>query len=182
MSLQDVARKYAVAVSPHLLSLVDPTDPDDPIARQFLPSLAELTTLPEELADPIGDAAHSPVPGLVHRHPDRVLFKVVAVCPVYCRFCFRREMIGPGKENALSHADFETALAYIAGHPEIWEVILTGGDPFILSPRRIAEITERVAAIAHVKLVRWHTRVPVTVPERVTGELVAALHAPGATT
>ena len=181
MSLQDVARRYAVSVSPHLLSLVDPSNPNDPIARQFLPSLEELTTLPEDLADPIGDAAHSPVAGIVHRHPDRVLFKVVAACPVYCRFCFRREMIGPGKDNALSKEDFETALAYIAGHPEIWEVILTGGDPFILSPRRIAEITSRLAAIAHVKVIRWHTRVPVTDPGRISDELVAALHAPGAT-
>jgi len=181
MSLEDVARRYAVAVSPHLLSLVDPADPHDPIARQFLPSLAELNVLPEERADPIGDAAHSPVPGIVHRHPDRVLFKVVAACPVYCRFCFRREMIGPGKENALSKEDFEAALSYIAAHSEIWEVILTGGDPFILSPRRIAEITSRLAAIAHVKVIRWHTRVPVTDPERVSDDLVAALHAPGAT-
>src|SRR6185295_4864950 len=96
-------------------------------------------------------------------------------------FCFRREMIGPGKENALSKEDFETALAYIAGHSGIWEVILTGGDPFILSPRRIAEITGRLAAIPHVKVVRWHTRVPVTDPNRVNDQLVAALQAPGAT-
>jgi lysine 2,3-aminomutase len=181
MSLEDVARKYAVAVSPHLLSLIDACDPHDPIARQFLPSLEELTILPEERADPIGDAVHSPVPGIVHRHPDRALFKVVAACPVYCRFCFRREMIGPGKENALSKEDFEAALSYIAAHAEIWEVILTGGDPFILSPRRVAEITTRLAAIPHVKVIRWHTRVPVTDPERVTDDLVAALHAPGAT-
>ncbi len=181
MTIQEVARRYAVAVSPHLLSLVDAADPHDPIARQFLPSLEELNTLPEELADPIGDAAHSPVAGVVHRHPDRVLFKVVSACPVYCRFCFRREMIGPGKENALSRDDFEAALAYIARHPEIWEVILTGGDPFILSPRRIAEITGRLAAIDHVKVIRWHTRVPVTDPERVSDALVAALRAPGAT-
>ena len=179
--LEHVARKYAVAVSPHLLSLVDPCDPKDPIARQFLPAPEELKTLPEELADPIGDAAHSPVTGIVHRHPDRVLFKIVAACPVYCRFCFRREMIGPGMENALSRDDFEAALAYIAGHPEIWEVIPTGGDPFVLSPRRIAELTGRLARIAHVKVVRWHTRVPVTDPERVSDALVAALHAPGAT-
>jgi lysine 2,3-aminomutase len=187
MSLDDVARKYAVAVSPTLLALVDPADPHDPIARQFLPSLEELNTLPEELADPIGDDAHSPVAGIVHRHPDRVLFKVVAACPVYCRFCFRRETIGPsavktGKDNALSKDDFEAALTYIAAHDEIWEVILTGGDPFILSPRRVAEITQRLAAIAHVKIIRWHTRVPVVDPERVTDDLVAALHAPGATT
>src|SRR3954468_16433922 len=182
MSLEDVARRYAVAVSPHLLSLVDPANPTDPIARQFLPSLEELNILPEERADPIGDGDHSSVPGIVHRHPDRVLFKVVAACPVYCRFCFRREMIGPGKDNALSRADFEAALAYIAAHGEIWEVILTGGDPFILSPRRVAEITQRLAAIPHVKIIRWHSRVPVTDPERVTDALVAALHAPGATT
>ena len=182
MSLEDVARRYAVAVSPTLLALVDACDPNDPIARQFLPSLEELNTLPEELADPIGDHAHSPVAGIVHRHPDRVLFKVVAACPVYCRFCFRREMIGPGHDNALSPADFETALSYVAGHPEIWEVILTGGDPFILSPRRIAEITNRLSEIPHVKVVRWHTRVPVTDPGRITDDLVAALQAPGATT
>jgi lysine 2,3-aminomutase len=182
MSLEDVARRYAVAVSPTLLALVDVCDPDDPIARQFLPSLEELNTLPQELADPIGDAAHSPVAGIVHRHPDRVLFKVVSACPVYCRFCFRRETVGPGKDNALSKEDFEAALAYIAAHPEIWEVILTGGDPFILSPRRIAEITSRLSALPHVKVIRWHSRVPVVDPDRVSDALVAALHAPGATT
>src|SRR6202012_3978464 len=110
------------------------------------------TTPPHERADPIGDAAHSPVKGIVHRHRDRVLFKAVASCPVYCRFCFRRETIGPGKPNALSPQDFEAAFAYIANHPEIWEVILTGGDPFILSPRRAAEITRRLAATPHVKV------------------------------
>ena len=141
MSLEEVARRYAVSVSPVLLDLIDPTDPKDPIARQFLPSLEELNILPEERADPIGDAAHSPVAGIVHRHPDRVLFKVVSACPVYCRFCFRREMIGPGHENALSRDDFESALTYIAGPAQIREVILTGGDPFILSPRRVDEIT-----------------------------------------
>jgi lysine 2,3-aminomutase len=182
MTLQDVARRYAVAVSPHLLSMVDPADPNDPIARQFLPSLDELNTLPDEMSDPIGDAAHTPVAGIVHRHAGRVLFKVVASCPVYCRFCFRREMIGPGNDNALSKDAFDAALAYIAGHSEIWEVILTGGDPFILSPRRIAEVTARLAAIEHVKVIRWHTRVPMVDPARVTDEMVAALHAPGATT
>ncbi|HEU0094822.1 MAG TPA: lysine-2,3-aminomutase-like protein [Rhizomicrobium sp.] len=182
MTVEDVAGRYAVAVSPHLLSLVDPADPADPIARQFLPSMAELNTLPQELADPIGDATHSPVKGVVHRYADRVLLKAVAVCPVYCRFCFRREMIGPGQENTLSPRDLDVALAYIEAHPEIREVILTGGDPFILSPRRIAELTQRLAAIGSVKIIRWHTRVPMVDPSRVTDEMVAALHAPGATT
>jgi lysine 2,3-aminomutase len=186
MTIDDVARRYAVAVSPHLLSLVDPAGPADPIARQFLPSVEELNTLPQELADPIGDAAHSPVKGIVHRYADRVLLKAVAVCPVYCRFCFRREMIGPqnitGQESALSPRDLDAALAYVADHPEIREVILTGGDPFILSPRRIADLTQRLAAIASVKIIRWHTRVPMVDPARVSDALVAALHAPGVTT
>jgi lysine 2,3-aminomutase len=180
--LEQVARRYAVAVSSHLLSLVDPADPNDVIARQFLPSLDELVTLPEELADPIGDNAHSPVAGIVHRHKDRVLFKAVAACPVYCRFCFRREMIGPGKDNNLSKEAFDAAIAYIAAHSEVREVILTGGDPFILSPRRVGEITQRLAAIAHVNVIRWHTRVPVTDPARVDDAMVAALYAPGAVT
>jgi len=182
MSLEEVARRYAVSVSPVLLDLIDPADPKDPIARQFLPSLEELNNLPEEHADPIGDAAHSPVAGIVHRHQDRVLFKAVSACPVYCRFCFRREMIGSGKDNALSREDFEAAITYIAAQPAIREVILTGGDPFILSPRRVEEITSRLAAIPHIKLIRWHTRVPVTDPARVNDDLVAALHAAGATT
>src|ERR1700761_914173 len=156
--------------------------PTPALARQFVPTLDELVTRDDERADPIGDTAHAPVPGIVHRHPDRVLFKAVAACPVYCRFCFRRESIGPGSENALSLEEMDAAYAYIGAHPEISEVILTGGDPFILSPRRAAEITRRLGAIEHVKIVRWHTRVPVVEPSRVTDDFVAALLAPGVTT
>jgi lysine 2,3-aminomutase len=178
-ALDAVAARYAVSVSPQIARLVERAD--DPIARQFLPHEAEMVTRAEELADPIGDAAHSPVPGIVHRHPDRVLFKVVSACPVYCRFCFRRETIGPQQENALSVEAFEAAIAYIAAHPQVWEVILTGGDPFILSPRRVQEITQRLAELEHVKVVRWHTRVPVVDPSRITDDFVAALIAPGVT-
>jgi lysine 2,3-aminomutase len=181
VTIQDVVKKYAVAVSPTIRALIDPTDPADPIARQFLPDIAELTVTAEELADPIADEAHSPVKGIVHRHKDRVLLKAVASCPVYCRFCFRREMVGPGKANALSPSDLAAALAYIQAHPEVWEVILTGGDPFILSPRRMAQITGALAATGHVKIVRWHTRVPVVEPEWVTDDVAAALNAPGLT-
>ena len=181
MTVQNVAKKYAVAVSPTIRALIDPADPADPIARQFLPDIAELIETAEELADPIADAAHSPVKGIVHRHQDRVLLKAVASCPVYCRFCFRREMVGPGKANALSAADMAGALAYIQDHPENWEVILTGGDPFILSPRRMAQITQALADAGHVKVVRWHTRVPVVEPDWVTDELAASLMAPGVT-
>ncbi len=166
--IEEVAKKYAVAVSPAIRALIDPNDPNDPIARQFLPDVAELTVTADELADPIADEAHSPVKGIVHRHPDRVLLKAVSSCPVYCRFCFRREMVGPGKANLLTPADLAEALAYIQSRPEIWEVILTGGDPFILSPRRMGQITEALAETGHVKVVRWHTRVPVVAPGAVS--------------
>jgi lysine 2,3-aminomutase len=179
-ALAPVAARYAIAVTDTVARLID--DPHDPVARQFIPSTDELHAAPEERADPIGDEAHSPVPGIVHRHRDRVLLKLVQVCPVYCRFCFRRETIGPGAESVLSDEAVENALAYISSHSEIWEVILTGGDPFVLSERRIAEISRRLAAIAHVKIIRWHTRVPVVDPARISDELVAALIVPGATT
>jgi lysine 2,3-aminomutase len=181
-TLEPVAARYAVAVTDTLAGLIDSADPGDPIARQFIPSEAELIATPEERSDPIGDEAHSPVPGIVHRHRDRVLFKLVHSCPVYCRFCFRREMVGPEGHTALLPDDFAGALAYIESHPEIWEVILTGGDPFILSPRRIAEVSARLAAVPHVKILRWHTRVPVADPMRITDEFVAALLVPGAVT
>ena len=174
-----VAARYAVSVSREIAALIEIAG--DPIARQFLPNEGELVTLPQERADPIGDAAHAPVPGIVHRHKDRVLFKVVAACPVYCRFCFRRESVGPGSADALTPQMLDGAIAYIATHPEISEVILTGGDPFILSPRRAQEITQALAAIGHVKIVRWHTRVPATQPSRITDDFVAALIAPGIT-
>src|SRR6266478_1610339 len=126
--LDKVAARYAVAVTPDIAALIDSDDPDDPIARQFLPSAEELILHPGENADPIGDHTHSPVAGIVHRYPDRVLFKLVHVCAVYCRFCFRREMVGPGKATALSDDAYRAALDYIRSHREIWEVILTGGD------------------------------------------------------
>ena len=177
-----VAKRYAVAVTPALAALIDADDPLDPIARQFIPDAAELVTLPEERADPIGDLAHSPVEGIVHRYPDRVLLKAVHVCPVYCRFCFRREMVGPEGLGTLSAKALDTAIAYIAERPEIWEVILTGGDPLVLSPRRLQAIMERLAAIDHVKIVRFHTRVPVVDPDRIDAALIEALKASGKTT
>jgi lysine 2,3-aminomutase len=180
--LEKVAARYAVAVTADIAALIDPGDPDDPIARQFVPSAEELVMQPGEDADPIGDHSHSPVAGIVHRYPDRVLFKLVHVCAVYCRFCFRREMVGPGKATALPLAAYRGALDYIGAHPEVWEVILTGGDPLMLSPRRLAEIMADLADIDHVKIIRIHTRVPVADPARVNGEMVAALRVAGATT
>src|SRR5512143_1435577 len=137
--LAAAAESMAIAITPEMLGLIDRGDPNDPIARQFVPSVAETEIAPEELADPIGDAARSPVKGIVHRYPDRVLLKPLHVCPVYCRFCFRRDKVGPGGE-ALSEHELATALDYIGARPAIWEVILTGGDPLMLAPRRLVEL------------------------------------------
>ncbi|WP_086470914.1 lysine-2,3-aminomutase-like protein [Devosia lucknowensis] len=180
--LAAVAEKYAIGITPDILALIDPSDADDPIARQFVPTAAELITTPEERADPIGDLAHAPVEGIVHRYPDRVLLKAVHVCPVYCRFCFRREMVGPQGLGTLTPTQLDAAIGYIAEHSEIWEVILTGGDPLVLSPRRLRDLMERLAGIEHVRIVRFHTRVPVVEPERIDDAMVSALTASGKTT
>jgi lysine 2,3-aminomutase len=180
--LQSVAARYAVAISPTIKNLIDPGDPEDPIARQFVPNPAEGVMSPDERADPIGDDAHSPVDGLVHRYPDRVLLKLLYVCPVYCRFCFRREMVGPRGRRAPSQEALAAAYAYIRSHPEIWEVILTGGDPLVLSLRRLRAVVRDLAAIDHVKILRVHTRIPIASPVRVTRDLVRALKAQGKAT
>jgi lysine 2,3-aminomutase len=180
--LEKVAARYAVALTPEVAALIDAGDPDDPIARQYVPRVEELAVHAGENADPIGDHRFSPVEGIVHRYPDRVLFKLVHVCAVYCRFCFRREMVGPGRETALSQKSYRAALDYIRAHGEIWEVILTGGDPLMLSPRRLAGIMTDLAKIDHVRIVRLHTRIPVADPLRVSDEMVAALKISGATT
>ena len=176
-NLGPVAERYAIAVTPAVRGLMEPTNPEDPIARQYLPDARELQHLPQELADPIGDGPHSPVPGIVHRYRDRVLLKIVNICPVYCRFCFRREMVGPSHGGMLDETALANALAYIANTPQVEETIMTGGDPLVLSARRIREIVERLSAIAHIKKLRWHTRMPVVAPERITPALIAALMA-----
>ena len=161
-----VAARFAVAITPEMAALIDPEDPADPIARQFVPSAAELRTAPEERSDPIGDERLSPVKGIVHRYPDRVLLKPSHVCPVYCRFCFRREQVGPEGET-LTAAELEAALDYIRARPEIWEVIVTGGDPFLLSPRRLGRDRAALDAIPHLGVIRFHSRVPIVDPARV---------------
>jgi len=178
--LEQVAARYAIAITPALADLIDPSDPRDPIVRQFVPDPRELESQPEELTDPIGDEAHSPVEGIVHRYPDRVLLKLINACAVYCRFCFRRETVGPGR-GGLSRAALAAALDYIRRTPQIWEVILTGGDPLVLSPRRLRDVVGRLTAIDHVKVIRVHTRVPVAAPERVSPALVRALRGAKAT-
>jgi lysine 2,3-aminomutase len=174
-ALEMVAERYAISITPEIAALIDPADPKDPIGLQFLPDPRELEALPQERLDPIGDQAHSPVEGVVHRYPDRALLKLLHVCPVYCRFCFRRETVGPGGASSLSREALSNALDYVRAHPEIWEIILTGGDPLAMSPRRLKDVMLALSGIAHVKVVRLHTRVPAVDPSRINGEMIDAL-------
>jgi lysine 2,3-aminomutase len=172
--LDNVARAYDIAVTPAMVALVDPNQASDPIALQFIPSLEELKILPQERADPIGDYPHAPLKALVHRHENRVLLKATHVCAVYCRFCFRREMVGP-QGDAITQQDVDDALVYIAEHREISEVILTGGDPLMLSPAKLGDLMKRLQTIPHIKWIRIHTRIPVVAPDKISTEMLEAL-------
>jgi len=169
-----VAARYAVAVTPDIAALIDRDDPDDPVARQYLPHPAELRDMPEERADPIGDRRWSPVKGIVHRYADRVLLTPLHACAVYCRFCFRRETVGPG-QAVLKPSEIAAALDYIRANSVIWEVILTGGDPLLLAPRRLAALIGALSDIEHVAVIRIHSRIPMAEPGRISPALLAAL-------
>ncbi len=171
-ALDSVGRAYAIAIPPAFARLIG--DPDDAIGRQVIPHADEMLTGANEDADPTGDARWSPVEGVVRRYPDRALLKPLLACPVYCRFCFRRAHVGPDG-GVLGEAALERALDWIAREPDLREVILTGGDPLILSPRRLAAIVGRLSGMARIETIRVHTRVPAADPERVDAALVEAL-------
>ncbi len=168
-ALSPVAQDFRIRLTPAMRGAS--TSPG--VARQFVPDTAESITRPEELTDPIGDRVHSPTPGLTHRYPDRVILAVTQSCEVYCRFCFRRETVGA--TGTLPQPDLDAALDYIRATPAIHEVILTGGDPLTLSPRRLRAIAETLATIPHVDILRLHTRIPVVAPDRITDGMIAAL-------
>ncbi|MBV9249069.1 MAG: lysine-2,3-aminomutase-like protein [Acetobacteraceae bacterium] len=170
--IQHVADRYPIAITPAMRALI--RDARDPIGRQFIPDTAELHTAPHESADPIRDDALSPVKGVVHRYPDRALLKPLLICPVYCRFCFRREHVGPDG-GLLTDAELQAAYAWFGARPAIREVIVTGGDPLMLSPRRLGSIVAALSAIPHIEILRIHSRVPVAEPGRLSGSLAAAL-------
>jgi len=170
-ALRAVAAEFKLRMTPAMRRAAQAAG--DPVAAQFVPDARELQVRAEELADPIGDDTFRAAPGLTHRYPDRVILHTTHSCEVYCRFCFRREVVG--EDGPLPGAELDAALAYIAATPAIWEVILTGGDPMTLSPRRLRAIMDRLAAIPHVDVVRLHSRVPVVAPEKVTEALVQAI-------
>ncbi|MCA9580852.1 MAG: KamA family radical SAM protein [Myxococcales bacterium] len=168
------AAGFPMAVTPYYLSLIDPDDPNCPIRRQCIPVADESIEVPGDLRDPLGEEAHEVAPNLVQRYPDRVLLLCTDRCAVYCRFCTRSRMVGAGG-GAASLDKLEPAFRYIESHPEIHDVILSGGDPAVMASSRIAALLERLAAIDHVDYVRFATRAPVTIPQRITEDLCRAL-------
>lgn len=172
--IEEVSKEFSIALSPHVLKLLQLNNNSDQIAKQYVPSVEELNIYLDELTDPVGDASFTKVKGIVHRYPDRLLLKAVHVCPVYCRFCFRRESIGR-KGEALSQLDLQAAFEYIRQQVSVWEVILSGGDPLILSDKKLDYIISSLNDIPHVEVIRVHTKFPIAEPSRITKELIDIL-------
>ena len=173
---QKTARRLAIRLPSQLTKTSG--HHDHPLARQFIPQADELLLSPEELKDPIGDQDHSPVLGIVHRYPDRVLFMPTPICAVYCRFCFRHEKVGPKPDRptqSLSLPQLRHALDYIRQDSRIWEVILSGGDPLMLPHKLFSFCLSELEGISHVKVLRIHTRVPLMAPQRISPLLLKNL-------
>ena len=166
--------KLAMAITPQFFNLIDTEDPECPIRRQVIPAIDETFTSPWEMADPCGEDSHSPVPGLVHRYPDRVLFLVTDRCAAYCRYCTRSRMVS----NATGYGfrpNFEQQLDYIREHPEVRDVLLSGGDPLLLNDDKLRLLLTKLREIPHVEFIRIGSRIPIFLPQRITPELCAML-------
>lgn len=172
--MEDVLGRFRIAITPYYLSLIDPEDPNDPIRKQAVPGVAELTIGSHDMADPLDEDKDSPVPGLTHRYPDRVLFLVTDMCGMYCRHCTRRRFAGQ-KDSASPTERVQAGLDYIRNTPQIRDVLLSGGDPLLLSDQRLEWILGELRAIPHVEIIRIGSRVPVVLPSRITPELVSIL-------
>jgi lysine 2,3-aminomutase len=166
--------RLALAVTPYFASLMDPTNPNCPIRRQAIPRIEERHLSKNDMIDPCGEDKDSPVPGLVHRYPDRVLLLVTDQCAVYCRYCTRRRLVG-STERSITQGNFEEVLKYLKSHRKVRDVLLSGGDPLLLENERLEEILSRLRAISHIELLRIGTKAPVTLPQRITGGLVKML-------
>jgi lysine 2,3-aminomutase len=166
--------KLALAITPYFFNLIDPADENCPIRWQVIPRIEETHTAPWEMGDPCGEDAHSPVPGLVHRYPDRVLFLVTDRCASYCRYCTRSRLVS----NATGydfHPEFDRQIAYIRDHPEVRDVLLSGGDPLLFSDEKLEHLLSQLRAIPHVEFLRIGTRIPIFLPQRITPALCAML-------
>ena len=167
-------KKLAVSVTPYFLNLIESDNPNCPIRRQVVPRVEEMETAPEEMLDPVGEEKTMPVPGIVHRYPDRVLFLVTDRCAAYCRYCTRSRMVSNSQDYNF-HSDLEGGLEYIEGNTEVRDVLLSGGDPLLFSDRKLEYLLGRLRRIEHVEFVRIGSRVPVFVPQRITDEVCAIL-------
>jgi len=163
-------QKLALAITPYFFNLIDRNDPDCPIRKQVIPRAAESVVSEEETLDSLGEDAHSPVPGLVHRYPDRVLFLVTDRCAAYCRYCTRSRLVSNAQDYNF-HPEYEQGLRYIEAHPEIRDVLLSGGDPLLLSDKKLEHLISRLREIPHVEFIRIGSRIPVFLPQRITPEL-----------
>jgi len=172
--LEECLGKFRVSVTPYYAALIDPDDPADPVRAQAVPTPAELVIHAEDMKDAIAEDFDSPTPRLTHRYPDRVLFVVTEMCSMYCRHCTRRRLVG-GTEKMVAHADIDNAITYIARSPEVRDVLISGGDPLVLSDKQLEDIISRVRAIPHVEIIRVGSRMPVVCPQRITPELCAML-------
>ncbi len=168
------ANLFRVDITPYFISLIDPNDPDDPIRRQVVPTSKEMVPFTAMMEDSLAEDRHSPVPGLVHRYPDRVLMLVTTQCATYCRYCTRSRIVGDPSAT-FSRIEFEAQLEYIRNTPQIRDVLLSGGDPLVLAPKILEEILRRLREIPHIEIVRIGSRVPVFLPMRVTDELCEML-------
>jgi lysine 2,3-aminomutase len=167
-------QRFRMAITPYYLSLINPSDPDDPIRKQAIPTIEETETYPWEMKDPLNEDGDSPLPSIVHRYPDRVLFVVTKCCAMYCRHCTRRRLVGE-EDKCISQEQLSKAIDYIRKTERVRDVLISGGDPLTLSDDLIEKIVKEVRAIPHVEIIRIGTRVPVTMPMRITPELMARL-------
>src|SRR5687768_8344406 len=161
---------FRVDITPYFISLIDPNDPDDPTRKQVIPVAEEMQAFTSMMEDSLAEDRHSPVPGLVHRYPDRVLMLVTTQCASYCRYCTRSRIVGdPGQ--TFSRQEFEMQIEYLKHTPQVRDVLLSGGDPLVLAPKILEEILSRLREIPHIEIIRIGTRVPVFMPMRITQEL-----------
>ena len=163
-------QKLALAITPYYFNLIDREDADCPIRAQVIPREGETHVSPEELLDPVGEESHMPVPGVVHRYPDRVLFLVTDRCAAYCRYCTRSRLVSNAQDYNF-HPEFEQGLEYIANTPQIRDVLISGGDPLLLSNNKLNHLLERLRAIPHIEFIRIGSRIPIFLPQRITPEL-----------
>jgi lysine 2,3-aminomutase len=166
--------KLALAITPYFFNLIDPADEHCPIRRQVIPRIEETRTASWEMSDPCGEDSHSPVPGLVHRYPDRVLFLVTDRCAAYCRYCTRSRLVSNASGYDF-HPRFEDQIAYIRDHKNIRDVLLSGGDPLLFSDEKLEKLLSRLRAIPHVEFLRIGTRIPIFLPQRITPAFCAML-------